>query len=181
MHGPSTRGKFLIAALVVALIGSFLCMFSPLIFAQTFYYSRDTILMLIPSQNFVLLGVAMLLVMSLLVLLAFIRTRWSYALAAVLVACALTTTYAAFISITLIEEDGMVVNDVFTKQQYAWDDVAAVTYYYTAHTDEGAYVFILKGGKEITIAETPLFDDYKKNVLRTVLDNYHIPFQTVSH
>lgn len=181
MHGPSTRGKLLIAALAMTLIGGFICMFFPLIFAQTFYYSREMILMLIPAKNFVLLAVAVAFIVAALVLLAFIRNRWTYSAAAILVAVALLTSYTSAMSITLIEQRGITIHNVFDDQHYAWEDITEVTYYYTAHIDEGKYVFVLQSGAELEIFETPLFDDHKKGLLRELFKQHDIVYHSHSN
>ena len=181
MHGPSTRGKLLIAALALTLVGGFVCMFFPLFFAQTFYYSRETILVLIPAKNFVLLAIAVVCIVAMLVLLAFIRNKWTYSASAIFVATALFSGYASAMSITLIEQGGITMHNVFDERHYAWDDMTHVTYYYTAHIDEGKYVFMLQNGDELEIVETPLFDDHKKGLLRELFKEHDIVYHSHSN
>lgn len=180
MHGPSRRGKLLLFALALTLVSSMLVLFLPLIVAQTFYYSRDTILLLIPAKNFMLLAVALGMLVVMLVIIAFLQKPWSYTLATIVVLLSGITGYASTQSIILIEQQGITIRDVYKKEHYTWDSIARVTYYYTAHTDNGKYTFVTTTGEEITINETPLFDAYKKSVFREVLKRHNISYETHS-
>ncbi|MBD3107561.1 hypothetical protein IEO70_04210 [Bacillus sp. AGMB 02131] len=134
LHSISTRGRFIIAAMLVGLVGGFLAIFIPIIYSETVYFNREAIIWYIPSKNFWLLALSVAIIVLILILLAFKRNVITYIASAIMVAASIFIGYTSFLSVTIIDEEYLYIKDVFEETTFLWSEINEVVLYYEKET-----------------------------------------------
>lgn len=174
MYSISIRGRYLIAALLFGLITGFLCIFIPMLYSETVYFNRDTIVWYIPLKNFWLLGLACGVIILILILLAFKRNFISYILSAIMLAASIFIGYLSFLNVTIINNEHIYIKDLFNEQNYLWSDMNEVVLYYGEENYE-EYVFSFKDGSELTLWNNPRLKG-STSALYSIFQKYDIPY-----
>ena len=157
LHSISTRGRFIIAAMLVCLVGGFLAIFIPIIYSETVYFNhnREAIIWYIPSKNFWLLTLSVAIIVLILILLAFKRNVITYIASAIMVAASIFIGYTSFLSVTIIDEEHLYIKGVFEETTILWSEMNEVVLYYEKETGFEEYAFILNDGSQIILWNNP--------------------------
>lgn len=175
LHSISIRGRFLITAMLFALIADFLCIFIPMLYSVTVYYDRETVVWFIPPKNFWLLGLAFGAVFFNLLMLAFKRNYITYILTAIIIVASICIGYLSFLSVTIINNEHIYIKDLFDEETYLWSEMNEVVLYYDEEENYEEYVFSLSDGSQITMWNNPKLK-VGAPALYSIFQKYNIPY-----
>ncbi|WP_010288586.1 hypothetical protein [Kurthia massiliensis] len=169
----STEARFVLSAIALLIIGMLVTMFAPFIYSETKYFSEDAIVWIIPMTNFWLLGLAFIIVIVMLLLLAWRRNMWTYMMSVLLIGAALFVGYLSFLSVTFIRETGIEQRDVLTTHAYTWQEIDHVVLTYDERNQE-MYTFTPKKGEPFTLAQNA---KTASAGLQSLLSENDVPFE----
>lgn len=152
----SPRALWLVAAVCVLLLSPFFILLFPIAVAETFYFSKDHIVFIKPTINFILTAVAVLIIMMTCVVLAFKRNVFSYSVVGMLVVSAAATLYMGTLSYTAIQKEQVVFKEFQQETIYKWEQMEQLVYEYDIGT-VGTYTFTTAGGETLEIEENGQF------------------------
>ena len=180
--GVSPRTKFVLFALLVLIIAPFVIFLVPLAYFETVYVHVDSWQILIPKQNFILLGAGFLCLILILLLFAWKRRGVTYGLGAILLAGAVFVFFQSQRSYIAFQESGVEMLVYGNVKQYYWEDMKDVTYeeYAPLENEANYYIFRMENGESFKVTENGQLAEKKGKMLQTfrqydikLIENYH--------
>lgn len=171
LNKQSSRLIFIILICVLLLISPLIVLFFPLAVTETLYFHRDNLVLLTPSKNFLLIGIAIVLVIVGLMILAIKRSVGTYVITSLLLVGSLSTVYFSTLSYTAIQHSQIIKKEYHTTNNYEWKDLQQVTYEYELGT-VGTYHFLTKDNQTISIKENGQFGiEEKRAIYKSAVNN----------
>jgi hypothetical protein len=164
LNQTSPRVLFVVFSLAVLILSPVIIAFLPIGVVETMYHDSDNILLLIPLRNFILVTSAMASVIVMLLLLAWKRRIFTYALAALLVIASGVMVYYSTLSYTAIQNGGLVFKEYHTVKEYAWSDIAEIVYEYDTNSP-GVYTFTTTKGETLQIQKNGQFGPAEQSAI----------------
>ena len=180
--GVSPRTKFILFALLLLIIAPFAVFLVPLAYFETVYVQIDSWQMLIPRQNFILLGAGFLCLILILLLFAWKRRVVTYVLGAILLAGAVLIFVQSQRSYIAFQESGVEMLAYGDIKHYYWADMKDITYEaYEPHHDQASYyLFRMENGESFKVTENGQLAEKKGKMLAIIrehdikfIENYH--------
>lgn len=164
LNQKSPRLIFTVIILILLLSSPLIVLFFPLAVTETLYFHRDNIVLLTPPKNFLLIGIAIVMVIVGLVILAIKRSLSTYAITSFLLIGSLATVYFSTLSYTAIQHSQIIKKEYHTTNNYKWQDLQQVTYEYEIGT-VGTYHFLTKDNQAFSIKENGQFGTEEKRAI----------------
>ena len=178
-HALSPQVKFIIFAVALLLLAPFFTFFIPLIYSETIYINMDHLELLIPLQNFVLVGVGFACLIVLLLLFAWKRQRMTYMLGVILVVGAIFAFSQSQRSYIAIQDDGIEMTMYGDVKNYYWQDMSEMVYD-VFEQDANRYTFTMQDGQSVELAENGQLEALRGTLLSIArkhninyIENYH--------
>ena len=178
-HALSPQVKFIVFAVALLLLAPFFMFFVPLIYSETIYINIDHLELLIPLQNFVLIGVGFACLIVMLLLFAWKRQLITYMLGIILVVAAVFAFSQSQRSYIAIQDDGIEMNTYGDVKNYYWQDMNEMVYN-VFEEDTNRYTFTMKNGESIELAENGQIEALRGTLLSLArkhninyIENYH--------
>ena len=171
----STRAKYGISAIAVALIGYVLVLFLPISITETKYYSRDNIILLTPESNFKHFGIAIIAIVLALIILALKRNTLIYCLSSIIILSCLIISFITLTNYIAIQNKQIIIKDYSGENVYPWTEIDEVVYEYVVY-ENGKYIFKTKNNEQFIIYETKKFGSEVKSKIYSTARNLEIPF-----
>ncbi|MGE7696345.1 hypothetical protein ACQKNC_20005 [Lysinibacillus sp. NPDC094177] len=153
----SPSAKLFIFAIVLLLLSPML----PFTISQTFYFSKDNIVLITPTYNFIMLFLAIALVILTLVILGFKRNKYTYLITLLVIVSSLVLGYFSVLSYTAIQN---IFKDFHHQTTHEWKDIKEVIYEYEVGT-VGTYYFQTKNNENFVIEENGQFGPEGKSTI----------------
>ncbi|MFJ8513708.1 hypothetical protein [Lysinibacillus xylanilyticus] len=160
----SPRAKLFIFAIVLLLLSPIIVFMLPFTISQTFYFSKDNIVLIIPTYNFFMLFLAIALIILTLVILGFKRNKYTYLITLLVIVSSLVLGYFSVLSYTAIQNTQIVFKDFHHQTTYGWQDIKEVIYEYEIGT-VGTYYFQTKNSDKFVIEENGQFGKEQKSAI----------------
>ncbi|KOP78053.1 hypothetical protein AMS59_13150 [Lysinibacillus sp. FJAT-14745] len=160
----SPSAKLFIFAIVLLLLSPIIVFMLPFTISQTFYYSRDNIVLITPTYNFILLFLAIALIILTLIILGFKRNKYTYLITLLVIVSSLVLGYFSVLSYTAIQNKQIVFKDFHHQTTYEWQDIKEVIYEYEIGT-VGTYYFQTKNNEKFVIEEDGQFGAEEKSAI----------------
>ena len=175
--GVSPRAKFILFALLVLIIAPFVIFLVPLAYFETVYVHVDTWQILIPKQNFILLGVGFLCLILMLLLFAWKRQVITYVLGAVLLIGAVIVFFQSQRNYIAFQDSGVEMLVYGNVENYYWEDMKDITYVaYEPHENQANYyIFQMENGESFEVTENKQLGE-KKGIILQIARNHNIKF-----
>ena len=160
-------------AITVAIFTPFIMLFHPVIYSLIF---TDQFATFIPSpiyKRLILIG--SLLVAGALGLLAYKRNKSIYVISPVLFIVGVGMWYFSIQNHISINENDIVKQAFFSKDQYSWYEFKDIVYEYAELEDKGDYTFTTVTGEQFILKEGELRSDGKLQIYNYAMSN-NIPF-----
>ena len=100
----SPNAKLFIIAIVLLLLLPFIVFLLPHTISQTFYFSRDNIVLITPTSNFTMLFLAIAFIILTLIMLGFKRNKYTYLITIIVIVSSLVLGYFSLLSYTAIQK-----------------------------------------------------------------------------
>ncbi|MGM9949486.1 MAG: hypothetical protein ACI33P_05140 [Lysinibacillus sp.] len=180
--GVSPRTKFILFALLVLIMAPFVIFLVPLAYFETVYVQVESWQMLIPKQNFILLGAGFLCLIIILLLLAWKRRAITYILGAVLLVGAVLIFFQSQRNYIAFQDSGIEMLVYGNVKHYYWEDMKDITYeVYEPYDDEvNYYIFRMEDGESFEVVENAQLAEKKGKILQIIreydikfIENYH--------
>lgn len=152
----SPNGKLFIFAIALLLLSPIIAFMLPLTVSQTFYFSKDNIVLITPTNNFIILFLAIALIISMLVILGFKRNKYTYLITTITIVSGLVLGYFSLLSYIAIQNTQIVFKDFHHQTTHEWQDIKEVIYEYEIGT-VGTYYFQTKNNEKFVIKENGQF------------------------
>lgn len=175
MHRPSISSIFVVLAMMLTLVAPLIVLFWPLFQISTFRFDRDNLLMTVPMQNYYLLGTALFILITLLFLLAWRRTKKIYVFVTIGVMIAGGIFYLSSVSYIQIHPAFVKKQNYHQEIVYEMEDLEEIIYEY-GREENGQYIFRTKDKAEMIIPDSPLLDGEKKQKLRQAATSHNVEF-----
>ncbi|MDM5249933.1 MULTISPECIES: hypothetical protein [unclassified Lysinibacillus] len=159
---PST--KFFITAIVLLLISPIIIFMLPLTISQTFYFSRDNIVLITPTNNFTMLFLAIALIILTFIMLGFKRNKYTYLITIIVIMSSLVLGYFSLVSYIAIQKTQIIFKEFHHQTTYEWPDIKEVIYEYEVGT-VGTYYFQTKNNEKFVIEENGQFGGEEKSAI----------------
>ncbi|MFJ3389629.1 hypothetical protein [Lysinibacillus sp. NPDC086135] len=167
----SPNAKLFIIAIVLLLLLPFIVFLLPLTISQTFYFSRDNIVLITPTSNFTMLFLAIAFIILTLIMLGFKRNKYTYLITLIVIVSSLVLGYFSLLSYTAIQKTQIVFKEFHHQTTYKWQDIKEVIYEYEIGA-AGTYSFQTKNNEKFAIKENGQFGlDEKSAIYNLVNDN----------
>lgn len=172
----SPRAMLILAAITLLILTPLFIFMLPLFIVTTFLYDTQNLLMIPPAKNFYLWGIGFLLVIAILILLAYKRTKIMYIFNGVLLIAAISCMYFASLSYTQIHPNFITIKNFQEKKTYPFQSIKRIDYEYGAVKEDDRYIFETKTGEIFMIAVTPLLNYEKKQHIYHIAHENQIEF-----
>lgn len=149
-HAISPQVKCIVFALALLLLAPFFIFFVPLIYSETIYININYLELLIPLQNFVLIGVGFGCLIVMLLLFAWKRQRMTYILGVILVVGAVFAFSQSQRSYIAIQEDGIEMKKYGDVKNYHWQHMNEMVYD-VFEENANRYTFVMADGKRLNL------------------------------
>jgi hypothetical protein len=166
----SPRAKLFIFAIVLLLLSPIIVFMLPFTISQTFYFSKDNIVLITPTYNFIMLFLAIALIILTLVILGFKRNKYTYLSSLLVIVSSLVLGYFSVLSYTAIQNTQIVFKDFHHQTTYEWQDIKEVIYEYEIGT-VGTYYFQTKNSDKFVIEENGQFSPEGKSAIYNVAND----------
>ena len=175
--GVSPRTKFILFALLVLIIAPFVIFLVPLGYFETVYVHVDSWQILIPKQNFILLGAGFLCLILILLLLAWKRQVITYVLGAVLLIGAVIVFFQSQRNYIAFQDSGVEMLVYGNVENYYWEDMKDITYvaYDPLENEANYYIFRMENGESFEVTENKQLAEKKGTILQ-IARNHNIKF-----
>ena len=164
LHAISPQVKFIVFAVALTLLTPLFIFFVPLIYSETIYINIDHLELLIPSQNFVLIGVGFACLIVMLLLFAWKRQGITYMLGLILIVGAIFAFSQSQRSYIAIQDDGIEMNTYGDVNNYYWQDMNEIVYD-VFQQDANRYTFTMENGQSIELAENSQLEALRGTLL----------------
>lgn len=165
--GLSTRGRWLITALIFLLVGIISVLIIPFAVFQTLYNQSNYIVLTIPLLNFQYFIYSLLAILACILLLAFVRKWYTYMVLAIVTILGIAVSSSALTSYFAVEETSISYKYFQTEEQFLWTDIASITFEYMDGRQEADYILHLHDGSTFTFPHTgSIGSDGKRSIYR---------------
>lgn len=159
-------------------------MFEPLIVGETLYYERGVWITQIPKINFVLCGIAiLLLILAFVALWLMNMNKLSIFLAIFCTISCGILLYGASLSYISLSGEAVSFRYAFSKDKhnYNWENVKAIHYYDDLENDDVQqfYVFYFPDGEELNFKKNGLLTEEIKMKMEQKIRELNIPFERI--
>ena len=164
---------FSMSAVTVGILTPFIMLFHPVFYSFIF---TDPFSVFIPSpiyKSLILIG--SLLVAGTLGLLAYKRNKSIYVISPVIFIVGVGMWYFSIQNHISINENDIVKQAFFSKDQYKWNEFTDIVYEYAELEDKGDYTFTTVTGEQFILKERELRSDGKLQIYNYAMSN-NIPF-----
>lgn len=158
----SPTAKLYIFALALLLLSPIVVFILPFTISQTFYVSRDTIVLITPTNNFTMLFLVIALIIVALIILGFKRNTYTYLMTIIVIMSSLVLGYFSLLSFIAIQNTKIVFKEFHHQTTYEWQDIKEVIYEYEVGT-VGTYYFQMKNNEKYIIEENSQFTSEVKS------------------
>ncbi|UPW82561.1 hypothetical protein [Lysinibacillus sp. Ag94] len=166
----SPKAKLFIIAIVLLLLLPFIVFLLPHTISQTFYFSKDNIVLITPTSNFTMLFLAITFIILALIMLGFKRNKYTYLITIIVIVSSLVLGYFSLLSYTAIQKTQMVFKEFHHQTTYEWQDIKEVIYEYEADA-AGTYYFQTKNNEKFVIKENGQFGLDEKSAIYTIAND----------
>jgi len=166
----SPSAKLFILAIALLLLSPIIVFILPFAISQTFYFSRDNIVLITPTNNLTMLVLAIALIILTLIMLGFKRNKYTYLITIIVIVSSLVLGYFSLINYIAIQKTQIVFKEFHHQTTYKWQDIKEVIYEYEIGT-VGTYYFQTKNNEEFVIAENGQFGIEEKSAI------YHLTYE----
>ncbi len=160
----SPRAKFFLLAIALFLVSPIIVFMLPFAISQTFYFSRENIVLITLTKNFVMLSLALGLMIITLIMLGFKRNKYTYSMTVITIASSLVLGYFSLLSYIAIQKTQIVFQEFHHQTTYEWQDIKEVIYEYEIGT-VGTYYFLTKNNEKFVIEENAQFGIEEKSAI----------------
>lgn len=185
MHNR-TEGKHIFMALGICLLlfSPLIILFEPLIVADTLYDERGVWLIQVPWPNFVLCGLAVLLLMVAFGALWLMNmNRLAIVLAVICTIGSGIFLYGASLSYISLSGETVSLRHIFSqeKQIYAWENTVRIQYFDDLENDNVRrfYVFYFRDGEELRLMQNGLLTEEIRIRIDHKIRELSIPFERI--
>lgn len=175
LNDLSTRAKFGLTAIAVALIGILVVLFLPMSVTETMYYSRENIILLTPETNLKHFGIAIIVIVFVFVLLAFKRNIFMYSLSTLIILSCIVISFLTLTNYIAIQNEQIIIKDYDGESIYPWTEIDEIVYEYVFE-ENGKYIFRTKNNEQFIIYETAKFGNMEKSKIYMTARNLNIKF-----
>ncbi|MFJ8100096.1 MULTISPECIES: hypothetical protein [unclassified Lysinibacillus] len=167
----SPNAKLFIIAIVLLLLLPFIVFLLPFTISQTFYFSKDNIVLITPTSNFTMLFLAIAFIILTLIMLGFKRNKYTYLISIITIVSGLILGYFSLLSYIAIQNTQIVFKEFHHQITYEWQDIKEVIYEYEIGA-AGTYYFQTNNNEKFVIRENGQFGlDEKSAIYNLANDN----------
>ncbi|WP_223555805.1 MULTISPECIES: hypothetical protein [Lysinibacillus] len=160
----SPSARLFILAIVLLLVSPIIVFILPFAISQTFYFSRDNIVLITPTNNFTMLVLAIALIILTLIILGFKRNKYTYLITIIVIVSSLVLGYFSLVNYIAIQKTQIVFKEFHHQTTYEWQDIKEVIYEYEVGT-VGTYYFQTKNNEKFVIEENGQFGTEEKSAI----------------
>ncbi len=158
----SPNAKLFIFAIVLLLLSPIIVFMLPITISQTFYFSKDNIVLIIPTNNFTMLFIAIMLIILTSIMLGFKRNKYTYLMTIIVIVSSLVLGYFSPLNYTAIQKTQIVFKEFHHQTTYEWQDIKEVIYEYEIGT-VGTYYFQTNNNEKFVIRENGQFGSEERS------------------
>lgn len=166
---------FFMLALAVLIVAPLVILILPLMAVETLYFNKNNIVLITPKENFILLTLAFVGVISALLLLAWKRKTTTYVIVVILLILSGVAAVQSPKSYIAIDEEGVQVQKYNQLAVYKWSDMTDILYEFS-ETDAAYYTFTLSNGENVKIVENGQMISKRGSIL-SLARKHDIPLQ----
>lgn len=177
LHSVSTRGRFLIAALIYFLSAIILVFIMPFAVTETIYNREDYLLLAIPFTNFSYFALSLGSILLCIILLAFKRSMATILLSVAVTIGAIFLSVHALTGYITIQDDSIAVKTLWNEQSYEWDHMSQIVFEYEGN--RGDFIFTFDDGSEYVLPYSGSIGSKGKSLIYTKSNAFNIPFSEI--
>ncbi|WP_391115789.1 hypothetical protein [Psychrobacillus sp. L3] len=181
-----TEGRHIFMALAICLFlfSPLVIFFEPLIVAETLYYERGVWITQVPKINFMLCGIAMLLLILAFVALWLMNMNKLSIVLAFLCTCGcIVLIHGGSLSYASLSGEAITFRHAFSqdKQSYTWDSIDSIHYFDDLENDDVQpfYVFYFPDGEELQLKKNGLLTEEIRIRIDQKIRELNIPFERI--
>lgn len=178
------RHVFMVLSICLFLFSPLVILFEPIVVSETLYYKMGVWIIVTPKINFVLCGLAvLLLIIALTVIWLTNIKKISIIVAIFCTICSSVLIYGASLSYVSLSGESLNFRQAFSKneQKYLWTDVESIKYFDNLENTDNVpfYVFSFHDDKELTIVQNGRLTEEIRTRIDHKIREFNIQFKRI--
>lgn len=178
------RHVFMVLSICLFLFSPLVIFLEPLIVSETLYYKMGVWIIVTPKINFVLCGIAVLLLIIALTVLWLTNIKKIFIIFAIFCTiCSSILFYGASLSYISLSGDSLNFRQAFSQkeQKYLWTDIERIEYFDDLEDTDNVpfYVFSFRDGEELTIVQNGRLTQEIRNRIDHKVREFNIQFNRI--
>lgn len=178
------RHVFMVLSICLFLFSPLVIFFKPIVVSETLYYKMGVWIIITPKINFVLCGLAVLLLIIAFTVIWLTNIKKISIIFAIFCAiCSSVLLYGASLSYMSLSGESINFRQAFSQneQHYLWTDVSSITYFDDREITDTVpfFVFSFHDGEDLTIVQNGRLTEEIRTRIDHKIREYNIKFKRI--